>query len=104
MIARGLSGYILKVEWITSRYFYLTAALIGGITTLLLPLATRHVFLMVVCSILGWVQGTVVSVSYVIILRITSKHVPKTRQGQALGIHLLVIFLFGAAGPPIAGT
>ena len=103
LVGRVTSGYVLNLKWATPRCYYTTVAVIGAITTSLLPLATTHVHLMVVSSAIGWACGTIVATMYVIQLQIISDFVPINRQGQTYGVCNCVFFLIAATGPPIAG-
>ena len=103
LVGRVMSGYVLNLKWATPRCYYTTAAVIGAITTSLLPLATTPVHLMFVSSVIGWTDGTIVASMCVIQLEIISDFVPINRQGQTLGVCYCAFFLIAATGPPIAG-
>ena len=103
MIGRILSGFLLDKRCITPRCFYAFTSLIGGVATLLLPLATAHWYLMVVSCVLGWVKGTLTSTTYVIQLQIIADSVPKGRQAQTFGICNFLFYVIASAGPSTAG-
>ena len=103
LVGRVMSGYVLNLKWATPRCFYTTAAVIGAITTSLLPLATTHVHLMVVSSLIGWTDGAVVTSMCVIQLQIISDFVRTNRRGQTMGVCNCMFFLIAATGAPLAG-
>ena len=103
MVGRVTVGKLMDFKSVSPQFLYQTACVIGSVTLLLLPLATTHALLMVVSSILGLVNGTAVCAMYVMITEVIEGSVPKTRQGQAYGIHFFLFFLFAFTGGPMAG-
>ena len=96
---RLASGWLSDSKWITTRLMYQISILLVGVSTLLLPLATSFISLLIYFVLWGLAAGTIGTC--IAILLLSSVH--RSQLAQAFGLWNVSISAAMSVGPPFAG-
>ena len=98
-VARVITGRVCEGKWSNARYIYQGAIFIGGISTILLPLATTYTGLMMYIVTYGVVDG----VLNVTLITLMLNSVGDRLWAQGFAFWTFAISITIALGSPCAG-